>query len=191
MHGLNEITKNLKKSELFYDLVVIPRGVEYHVPPTSYVLENYREISDLMSKLREDKVGISPGVRANSCIIENDYAREALIIQNEFGALHKAISKLPSADLKVDTNMQSILDSLYSLLEIIEKTKQFIASLCDLLGHQKVLFTSAELNKYLGQIRDNRKLALPFLYRISGLFCWGKWFRCILYLLITNYLWKR
>ena len=26
LHGLDEITKNLKKSELFYDLVVIPRG---------------------------------------------------------------------------------------------------------------------------------------------------------------------
>ena len=135
---------------------------------TSYVLENYREISDLMSKLCEDKVGISLGVRANTCIIENDHTREALIIQNEFGALHKAITKLPSADLKVETNMQSILDSLYSLLEIIGKTKQLIANLCDLLGHQKVLFTSAELKKYLGQIRDNRKLALPFFISNFG-----------------------
>ena len=41
-------------------------------------------------------------------------------------------------------------------------------NLCDLLRHQKVLFTSVELNKYLMQIRDTKKLALPFFISNFG-----------------------
>ena len=48
------------------------------------------------------------------------------------------------------------------------KTKQLILNLCDLLGHQNLQITSARLNKYLIQIRDNRKLALPFFISNFG-----------------------
>ena len=61
-----------------------------------------------------------------------------------------------------------MLKTLYLLYENITKTKQLVLNLCDLLGHQKVLFTSAELIKYLIQIRDNRKLALPFFISNFG-----------------------
>ena len=65
-----------------------------------------------MTKLREDKVGISPGLRANTCIIENDYAREITVVESMFGALHKMINKLPWNNLGTDTNMKFVLESL-------------------------------------------------------------------------------
>ena len=69
MRSLAEVINNLRKSELFYDLVISPRGEEYNVPSTSYVIQNFKEISAIMIRLREDKVDTRPGDRPNTCII--------------------------------------------------------------------------------------------------------------------------
>ena len=109
-----------------------------------------------------------PGDRPNTCIIENDYARESFDIKKNFEILRGKVAKLPYGEYKIESNFEFILKTLYLLYENIAKTKQLVLNLCDLLAHQKVLFTSAALNKYLIQIRDNRKLALPFFISNFG-----------------------
>ena len=47
-----------------------------------------------MIKLREDRVEIMPDDRQNTSIIENNYTRESLIIQQKFEKVHKEITKL-------------------------------------------------------------------------------------------------
>ena len=83
-----------------------------------------------------------------------------------------------------------MLDNLYTLFEIVGKTKQLVLNLCDLFGHHKVLFTSAELNKYLIQIRNDRKLALPFFISNFGSILLGQMVKVYIvsvpmYLLLT------
>ena len=168
IRGLAEVIQKLRKSELFYDLTISPRGEEYHVPPASYMLRDHNEISAIMTRLREDRVETMPGDRPNTCMIENDYALESFDIQKKFDMLHAKVAKLPYGEYKIESNFEFMSKTLYLLYETIGKAKQLALSLCDLLSHQKVLFTSAALNKYLIQIRDSRQLALPFFISNFG-----------------------
>ena len=93
IRGLAGVINNLRKSELFYDLTISPRGEEYHVPPTSYMLRDHKEISAIMTRLPEDQVETMPGDRPNTCIIENDYARESFDIEKNFEILRGKVAK--------------------------------------------------------------------------------------------------
>ena len=162
LDSLESLIANLRKSESFYELVVIPRGEDYHVPPTSYILQNHKEISNSMHQLRENKLDIMPGERETTCFIENDYATESTAIELELKIVKKISNVTSWEKFKVERNMKVILNNLFALMKVVSKAKQLALNLCNLLSYQKVLFTSAALNKHLHTISDKKRLVLPF-----------------------------
>ena len=135
LDSLDSLIANLRKSESFYELVVIPRGEDYHVPPTSYILQNHKEISNSMHKLRENKLDIMPGEKETTCFIENDYAKESSAIELKLKRVKKISNVTTWKKFKVELNTKIILNNLFALMKVVSKAKQLALNLCNLLSY--------------------------------------------------------